>query len=71
MCSHIGPNGLKCEEGEPVYDSDIPGERGIPNQSCEDFCKQQQALGVFINPKCVMKVKSCDEIESARLKRCD
>lgn len=76
MCKRIGPktadnpNGLGCEEGEPVYDSNIPGEPGKPNLSCEAFCVQQQKIGVFINPRCVMQVKSCNEIEAARKKTC-
>lgn len=73
MCKHIGPKdqgGLGCEEGTPVYDSDLPGPKGVPNKSCTDFCTGQQANGVFVNPRCVMQVKSCDEIESARQRTC-
>ncbi len=73
MCKHIGPKsqgGLGCEEGNPVYDSDRPGPAGVPNKTCTDFCVEQQNNGVFINPRCVMKVKSCDEVEMARLKTC-
>lgn len=70
MCAHIGPKGLNCEEGQPVYDSDKPGPTDVPNVTCEDFCKDQQANGVFINPRCVMKVSACSEIEVARQKVC-
>ena len=42
MCLHIGPSGLKCPEGEPLYNSDLPGPKDVPNQSCEDWCKDQQ-----------------------------
>lgn len=73
MCQHIGPKaqgGLGCPEGDPVYDSDLPGPRGTPNKSCEQFCKDQQSNGVFINPRCVAQVKSCDEIEAARQRTC-
>jgi len=68
MCDHIGPTeegGLGCPEGEPVYDSDLPGPVGEPNQSCEDFCVQQEANGVSLNPECVAKVESCGQIEAA------
>lgn len=69
MCKHIGPvaqGGLGCEEGESVYDSDLPGEPGIPNQSCTAFCEKQHANGVDLQPQCVAKVQSCAGIESAR-----
>lgn len=73
MCKHIGPltqGGLGCEEGYPVYDSDKPGPKGVPNKTCVDFCTEQQANGVFVNPKCVMGVKRCEDIESARQQIC-
>ena len=70
MCDHIGPNGLKCPEGDSVYDSDRPGTRGIPNKTCEDFCKEQQDNGAFVNPRCILQIKSCGEIEAARQKTC-
>jgi hypothetical protein len=77
MCKHIGPKtaenpkGLGCPEGEPLYDSDRPGPVDVPNLDCETWCKEQQAKGVFINPRCVMQVKTCDEIEPARQKVCN
>ncbi len=71
MCDHIGPKGLNCPEGQSVYDSDLPGAAGVPNESCADFCTKQQANGVFINPKCVMQVTSCSDIEAARQKTCN
>lgn len=68
MCQHIGPMGLKCEEGEPVYDSDKPGPKDVPNETCAEFCKTSQGLGAFLNPRCVMLVPSCDQIEVYRKK---
>lgn len=72
MCAHLGAGdaGLGCEEGKALYNSDLPGPRDVPNQSCEDWCKQQQGKGVFINPRCVMQVKACAEIEPARQSIC-
>jgi hypothetical protein len=73
MCQHIGPvdaGGLGCEEGEPLYDSTKPGPLGVPNETCTEFCQHQQANGVFINPRCVMTVTSCSQIEAARAKVC-
>ena len=66
MCDHIGPEGLGCEEGEPVYDSDFAGEPGVPNRSCEQFCEKQQANGLDLAPRCVAEAQSCEEIETVR-----
>lgn len=71
MCDHIGPKGLNCPEGKPVYDSDLPGPPGVPNESCTDFCSKQQQNGVYLNAKCVSQVASCAEIEAARKKTCN
>jgi len=71
MCEHIGPKGLKCEEGEPVYNNDLPGPNGVPNQSCADNCRELQKKGFFVNPRCVITVQSCTEIEQARQKEPD
>ncbi len=73
MCQHIGPadaGGLGCVEGNPFYDSAKGGEAGVPNETCTEFCIHQQANGVFINPRCVIQVTSCDQIEAARAKTC-
>jgi hypothetical protein len=69
MCAKIGPSGLKCEEGQSVYDSDKPGPVDVPNVTCESFCRTTQDRGAFLNPKCVALVKSCAEIEPARKKK--
>jgi len=66
MCQHIGPESLGCEEGEPVYDSDLPGTPGVPNESCTEFCEKQQKNGLDVYPSCVAQVQSCAEIETAR-----
>ena len=71
MCQHIGPaaqGGLGCEEGNPVYDSDKPGPNGVPNESSPEFCKLTQDSGISMNPRCVLRVQSCDQIEFARTK---
>ncbi len=70
MCDHIGPKGLKCEEGEPLYDSDLPGPVGEPNETCEAFCVKQQDAGAFLNPRCVMQAPTCDTIEHFRQMDC-
>lgn len=71
MCAHIGPSGLNCPEGQSVYDSDLPGPTGTPNESCTDFCTKQTNNGIFINPKCVAQVATCADIEAARQKTCN
>ena len=73
MCQHLGPKekgGLGCEEGKPVYNSDLPGTPGVPNQSCTDFYTELQAKGYFVNPRCILLVSTCDAIEAARQKTC-
>lgn len=71
MCEHIGPNGLKCEEGQPVYNNDLPGPANVPNQSCAENCRELQTKGLFVNPRCVATVPSCDKIEDYRQKSVD
>jgi hypothetical protein len=71
MCEHIGPTGLKCEEGQPVYNNDLPGPANVPNQSCAENCKELQTKGFFVNPRCVATVPSCDKIEDYRQKAVD
>ena len=66
MCQHLQT--LKCEEGEMVYNNDLPGPVDVPNQTCADNCVELQEKGFFVNPRCVTTVKACDEIESVRQK---
>lgn len=66
MCDHLKK--LGCEEGEDLYNNDLPGPNGEPNQSCADNCKELQDKGFFVNPRCVAQVKTCEEIEPARQK---
>ena len=66
MCTHL--ESLGCEEAKPVYNNDVEGPKDVPNQSCPEFCKELQDKGVFVNPRCVSTVKTCDEIETARQK---
>jgi hypothetical protein len=69
MCQHLLE--LGCEEGKPVYNNDLPGPPDVPNQSCEDFCKEMQTKGIPINPKCVATAPACAQIESYREKSPD
>lgn len=64
MCEHLA--GLGCEEGKPVYNSDLPGPVDVPNQSCTDNCIELQNSGYFFNPRCVAIVDSCEQIETYR-----
>ena len=41
---------LKCEIGQPT-------KKG---KSFEQFCKETQEAGVFINPRCLVETKTCD-----------
>lgn len=69
MCTQLQV--LKCAEGKDVYDSDLPGPAGVPNETCAQDCEKQQNNGVFYNPKCVKLVTSCKDIEAARKKTCN
>jgi hypothetical protein len=71
-CRHIGAKGdggLGCEEGKPVYNSDKPGPKDVPNETCEEFCRTSQENGAFLNPACLRLVPSCDRIEEYRQKK--
>lgn len=68
MCAHLST--LKCEEGEDLYNSDLPGPKGVPNQSCQSWCEELQGKGTFLNPRCVQTITSCDQVEAARKKTC-
>lgn len=64
MCRHFRE--LKCDEGNPIYDSDAPGPVGVPNTTCEMFCTSQMDLGVNLNTECAIKAPTCEEIEAYR-----
>ncbi len=66
MCDHLAK--LGCEEGQPVYNNDIAGPVDVPNQSCADNCTELQTKGFFVNPKCVLLVEQCTQIEPFRQK---
>ena len=68
MCAHFRE--LKCDEGSAFYDNDKPGPKGVPNAKCEDFCQRQQTNGVYVNPRCLTKVPSCNLIETWCTKDC-
>ena len=67
MCKHLVE--LGCEEGSPVYDSDQAGPKDIPNVSCESFCRTSQVRGSFLNPRCLLTVKTCEDIEVVRQRK--
>jgi hypothetical protein len=69
MCAHLKQ--LGCEEGQDVYDSDVPGPKDVPNVPCETAYRKMQDNGAFLNPKCVLKVAACSEIEAARKRKCE
>lgn len=69
MCDHLA--GLGCEEGKPVYNNDLPGPEGVPNQSCAENCQELQDRGFFVNTKCVIDAPSCATIEDYRLREPD
>lgn len=68
MCDHL--KAKNCEEGQDVYNSDLPGPKNVPNQTCADWCEEMQNRGLYLNPRCVKTVPSCDLIEDYRKKTC-
>lgn len=54
-CEHI----KDCDEGKPLPDG----------TTCEQLCTHLQDNGVWLQPACVMQVKSCAEIEQCELKK--
>ena len=79
-CKHIGPEGLNCEEGKPVVmtrsckegNSCKVGEAcvaGMCEVSCTKFCIDTQDNGVWLNPICVSKVSSCDQIDACFVRK--
>lgn len=78
-CEHIGPRGLKCEDGNPIdmgivcktiedcnKGSCVAGKCLV---SCEQFCVDTENAGVWLDPGCVSTIASCDQIESCPLAR--
>lgn len=68
MCSVL--HSLGCVEGKDVYDSDVAGDAGVPNETCTQDCQKQQGNGVFYNPICVKHITACLQIETVRKQRC-
>lgn len=44
---------LGCEEGQPTKEG----------KSFSDFCKETQANGIDLNPKCLASIHACDQID--------
>jgi hypothetical protein len=65
-CKHLAD--LGCPEGEPVYNSDLPGPLDVPNQSCADWCKELQDRDAALNPRCLLLITDCTQIEEYRAK---
>lgn len=45
---------IHCSEGNPT-------KKG---KSFTDFCKETQQNGIFLNPECLSKITSCDQIDA-------
>lgn len=75
-CDHIGPSGLDCDEGKPIVmkglckvDTDCDTNQtcnasGRCEVTCERFCIDVENNGVWLDPTCLSKVKSCSEIDN-------
>jgi hypothetical protein len=49
---------LHCPEAEPIKMSDGSAS------TCEQFCRDTQSQGVYLNPACVANVTTCGEVET-------
>ena len=49
---------LHCSEGDPIKMSDGSVV------TCEQFCRDTQNQGVYLNPDCVSKVTKCSDVET-------
>lgn len=69
---------LGCDEAKPVAAgvqcvSSIdcrPGDTCINrvcHASCENFCKDTQSWGVWLHPRCVVDIKTCDQVDSCSM----
>ena len=69
-CEHIGSgdSGLNCEEGKPIEmkPDACASVDDVDCVSCEKFCRDTQAEGVWLNPRCVVDIVSCDTIDSCQ-----
>ena len=50
---------LGCPEGQPLSDG----------TSCTQFCKDTQRAGHALNPTCLTKILTCEEIETCSVNR--
>lgn len=49
---------LGCEEGDPILDQETGGD--VP---CEIFCADTQGNGHALNPTCMARITSCDQVD--------
>ena len=77
-CNNIGPKGLNCEEGKPINvkrqcastaqcSRGETCESGWCSVSCEQFCVDTENQGVWLDPTCVAKITSCDQVDACPL----
>lgn len=72
-CEHIGPSdgGLNCPEGLPLEmkpDACAGADAGATGDciSCQKFCEDTQNNGVWLNPRCVVNIQECSQIDSCQ-----
>ncbi len=56
-CAHLQV--LGCEDGDPLPDG----------TTCTDFCYRTQKHGAWLDPGCVSKIPTCQDIEKCAKKR--
>lgn len=71
-CDHIGSTdgGLNCQEGQPIEMKPDVCSGGIPDEvncvSCKKFCEDTQSHGVWLNPKCIINIQTCSQIDTCQ-----
>jgi hypothetical protein len=70
-CEHIGAvdGGLNCEEGKPLEmkpDACSGPVDDINCVSCKKFCEDTQAQGIWLNPRCVVNLTVCSDIDKCQ-----
>ena len=70
-CEHIGPadGGLNCAEGQPIEmkpDACSGVIDDVNCVSCKKFCTDTQQNGAWLNPKCVVNIVVCSDIDKCQ-----
>jgi hypothetical protein len=57
---------LGCQEGLDIYNDNLPGDKDVPNQTCEQFFGELRINGIDFSASCLAEITDCDQIETVR-----